>query len=321
MLPASIIKERALCLKKARDFFEAHNVTEVDVNILSPFAAIDANIDVICAQVCPNQTGYLHTSPEYAMKRLLSQGCGDIFFLGHVFRQGEMGRLHNPEFTMAEWYRLGVTFEEMIRECCDFISLFLGNLPLRTIGYREAFETYVSLDYSEASVEQLLQKAMQFGASSEAARWSRDTLIHFLLTHAIEPHLGRKEFTALIDYPPNEAALARLTERNGELVAKRFEIYFEGVELANGYHELPDGNVLRQRFNEENATRKAAGKPIYALDEPFLSALGPQFPDCCGVSVGFDRLLLLKYRAKTLSEVLPFTWGSTPEQSEHCVLC
>jgi len=298
-----MIKERARSLQEARNFFEARGVIEVDTNILSPYAAIDSNIDVIPAEVFPNEIGYLHTSPEYAMKRLLSEGCPDIYFLGHVFRQGERGRFHNPEFTMAEWYRLGISFDAMIEECCDFISLFLGAFPVRKIGYREAFETYVGIDYSKAPIEELRQKAIEFGAS-ETAQWNRDALIHFLLTHAIEPHLGKNELTALIDYPPKEAALARLIERNGELVAKRFEIYFNGVELANGYHELPDGNELRKRFTEENEIRLAANKPAYALDEPFLAALGPQFPNCCGVSVGFDRLLLLKYKAKTLSEVI-----------------
>lgn len=306
MLPALMIKERARCLQQARAFFNARFVTEVDPSALSPFAAIDSNIDVISAAVTATQTGYLHTSPEYAMKRLLSQGSGDIFFLGHVYRQGEIGRIHNPEFTMAEWYRLGITFDEMIQETCDFISLFLGALPIRKIGYREAFETYLNLDYSKASIEELMKKAKRFGA--ESAGWSRSALIHFLLSHAIEPNFGKGELTVFMDYPPHEAALARLIERNGEMVAERFEIYYEGVELSNGYHELPDGQELRRRFIEENAARIDAGKLAYALDEPFLAALGPQFPDCCGVSVGFDRVLLLKYKAKSLSEVLPFAW-------------
>jgi lysyl-tRNA synthetase class 2 len=305
-----ILKDRAQSLALARDFFVKRGLVEVDVCALSPFAAIAANIDVIPAEIAPNLLSYLHTSPEYAMKRLLSEGSGDIYFLGHVFRQGEIGRLHNPEFTMAEWYRLGITFDEMIQETCDFISLFLGPLPVRKIGYREAFETYADIDYSKASVDELLRKAQQFGISSEAPLWTRDALVHFLLTHAIEPHFGQRELTILCDYPPQEAALARLIERNGEMVAERFEAYFEGVELSNGYHELPDGQEQRRRFIEENAIRAAAGKPAYALDEAFLTALGPRFPDCCGVSVGFDRVLLLKHKAKSLSEVLPFAWTS-----------
>jgi lysyl-tRNA synthetase class 2 len=308
MLPASILKSRALMLSQARAFFESRGIVEVDPCALSVHAAIASNIDVIAAEISPQKTGYLHTSPEYAMKRLLAHGSGDIYFLGHVFRQGEIGRLHAPEFTMAEWYRLKVTFDEMIQETCDFISLFLGDLPIRKIGYREAFETYVDIDYAQAPLETLLTKAKQFGVSPEAFLWPRSALIHFLLTHAIEPHLGRNELTILCDYPPDEAALAQLTERNGELVAERFEAYNEGVELSNGYHELPDGQELRRRFTQENDLRIKAGKPAYALDEEFLASLTSSFPDCCGVSVGFDRLFLLQQKAKALSEVLPFAW-------------
>ncbi len=311
MLPASTIRARAEMLAKARAFFAQRGAIEVDPCALSPFAAIDSNIDVIPAEVAFRQTGYLHTSPEYAMKRLLSEGCGDIYFLGHVFRQSEIGRLHNPEFTMAEWYRLGITFDEMIQETCDFISLFLGQLPIRKIGYREAFEIYAGIDYSREPLEKLLEKAQQFDISSESSSWPRDALLHFLLTHAVEPHFGQGELTVLIDYPPYEAALARLIERNKEPVAERFEVYYEGVELSNGYHELPDDQELRRRFTEENELRAAAGKSVYAPDEAFLSALGPRFPDCCGVSVGFDRVLLLKHKAKSLSDVLPFAW-TTP---------
>ncbi len=310
MLPAQTLSVRAAMLANAREFFKERSVLEVDPCALNSHAAIDSNIDVIPAEIAPGKIGYLHTSPEYAMKRLLTQGSGDIYFLGHVFRQGEIGRLHHPEFTMAEWYRLGISFEEMIQETCDFVSLFLGPLPLRKIGYREAFATYANLDYSNASHEELLEKAKDFGPSKDASNWSRTALIHFLLTHAIEPKFNRHELTILCNYPPHEAALARLTEYNGELVAERFEIYCQGVELANGYHESPNGQELRHRFTEENFARKAANKPTYTLDEAFLSIFGPKFPDCCGVSVGFDRVLMLKEKAETLSSVLPFTWSS-----------
>lgn len=307
-----LLRDRAEMLAKARDFFAQRGVLEVDCCSLSPHAAIDSNIDVIPAEVAPFQMGYLHTSPEYAMKRLLTEGIGDIYFLGHVFRQGEMGRLHNPEFTMAEWYRLGFSFEQMIQETCEFISLFLGDLPIRKIGYREAFETYVDIDYSRAPLAELHRAAqrLNLSLSPDYASWPRDAFVHFLLTHAIEPHFGRGELTILLDYPPHEAALACVIEKNGEPVAERFEAYYQGVELSNGYHELPDGKELRRRFLEENAIRIKAGKPAYALDEKFLSAIGPQFPDCCGVSVGIDRLLLLKHKVQTLADILPFAWQS-----------
>ena len=296
-------------LANARQFFADRNVLEVDCPALSAYPTIDSNIDVIPAYVTPSEIGYLHTSPEYAMKQLLTAGLGDIYYLGHVFRQGEIGRLHNPEFTMAEWYRVGFSFEQMIQETCDFIALFLCPQPVRHLSYRKAFETYVGVDYTRAPIADLLAAARRFPLSPDADQWSRTALVHFLLTHAIEPQLGQHELTVLLDYPPQEAALACVIEKDSERVAERFEVYSQGVELSNGYHELADGDEVRRRFQEENVLRAQAGKPAYPLDEAFLSALGPQFPDCCGVSVGVDRLLLLRHKAKTLSQIMIPTSG------------
>lgn len=309
MINFTILRDRAEMLQKCRAFFQKRGLLEVDTPSLSPFGAVDLNIDLIPAQVSISQPGYLHTSPEYAMKQLLSAHHCDLYYLGHVFRQGEIGPRHNPEFTMAEWYRLYFTFEQMIEETCAFLSLFLGPLPIRTLTYREAFETHLDLNYTEAPLSLLLAKAAPYNPSPDSANWPRDTLIQFLLSHAIEPHLGQNELTALIYYPPQEAALARTLLSNNELVAERFEIYHRGIELANGYHELPDSAELRRRFEQANLERLSLSKPAYPLDEPFLASLGSSFPDCCGVSVGFDRALMLRHRAKALSEVVPFAWA------------
>jgi lysyl-tRNA synthetase class 2 len=307
----NLLQDRAKMLAAGRAFFAERGVLEVDCCALGQYPAIDSNIDVIPAEVAPFQIGYLHTSPEYAMKRLLAQGVKDIYYLGHVFRQGEIGRLHSPEFTMAEWYRLGFSFEQMIEETCDFIQLFLPHaLKIRKISYREAFEQYAGVNYSAASIQELHRTAARFDLTPDS-NWQRDTLIHFILTHIIEPCLGREELTILTHYPPHEAALACVVEKNGELVAERFEAYHQGVELCNGYHELADDTELRRRFREENATRVRDGKPAYALDEAFLSSLGSSFPDCCGVSVGVDRLLFLRHKVQSLAEVLPFAWRSS----------
>lgn len=226
-------------LQRARDFFAARNILEVDCCALAPCAAIDANIDPIHASVTPSETGYLHTSPEYAMKRLLAAGSGDIYYLGHVFRKGEIGPRHNPEFTMAEWYRIGLPFSSLMEETCAFLSLFLGPLPTRTLSYKEAFLGYAGVDPFRASAETLRRAAAQHKLHAPAS-WSRDDYLYLLLSHLIEPHLGRGELTLLTDYPPSEAALACVLHKDGETVAERFEIYHEGVELANGYHELAD---------------------------------------------------------------------------------
>ena len=292
----------ALC----RAFFAKRGVLEVDCCALGPYAAISSYIDVISAQVTPNLVGYLHTSPEYAMKRLLSDGSGDIYFLGHVYRQSEIGRLHSPEFTMAEWYRIGFTFEQLIQETIDFFSLFLVELPIRRVSYREAFETHLGINYSTITIDELRKLASPLAATADT--WERDELIHLLLANYVEPHFGKGEITIFCDFPPHEAALARVVEKNGELVAERFEAYYEGIELCNGYNELPDGEELRRRFHEENEVRAKSGRPAYPLDEPFIQSLGPTFPNCCGVAVGFDRLLLLKQKANSLSEVVPFAY-------------
>jgi lysyl-tRNA synthetase class 2 len=303
----NLLHDRAKMLQKARQFFSERNILEVDCCALRPRAAIDANIDVICAHVSNQETGYLHTSPEYAMKRLLSAKIGDIYFLGHVFRKGDIGPLHNPEFTMAEWYRVGMSFADLIRETCEFLFLFLPSLPIRTISYRDAFAQYVGIDYSQASLLELQEKAKNLSAH-DSENWNRDTYIHFLLSHAIEPHLGQGELTVFTDYPPHEAALACVVEKQGELVAERFEIYCQGIELANGYHELGDAKELRRRFQQENTLRSSRGKETYLLDELFLTSVESYFPDCCGVSVGIDRALMVRHQAKTIKEVLPFAW-------------
>lgn len=291
-------------LARARAFFSQRGLLEVDCCALQSCAPIDSNIDVMEVSITTQTTAFLHTSPEYAMKQLLAAGSGDIFYLGHVYRQGEIGRLHSPEFTMAEWYRIGIRFEEMIAETCGFIQLFLGDLPVRILSYRAAFEAYAGIDYTAAN---LVDVARALQPTLACQTWSQDALRHFILTHAIEPKLGNGELTVLCDYPPSEAALACVVQKNGESVAERFEIYSQGVELANGYHELNDPQELRRRFIEENASRRAASKTSYDLDEAFLAALGPKFPDCCGVSVGFDRLMLLRHGCGSLNEVLVST--------------
>ncbi len=295
-------------LARVRAFFAARNVLEVDTPILSPTAPIATHIDVMHVGVAPGQVGYLHTSPEHAMKRLLAMGSGDIYQLGHVFRAAEMGRKHNPEFMMIEWYRLQLDYDAFIEETLDVIRLFVGELPSERLTYRAALIRFAGCDitasdaelYAAAGKHELLPK--DFDPSD------RDGLFNLLFSFLVEPHLGQEQLTVICDYPASQAALAKTRLLDGQLVAARYEIYFKGIELANGYDELTDAREQRRRYISDNEERVRRGKDALPLDEAFLEAIEHGFPDCRGVAVGFDRLLMLRTELASISDVLPFTW-------------
>lgn len=303
-------------LRKARDFFYQRNVMEVDCPALSLAAPIDLHIDVMKVLLKNAQIGYLHTSAEYGMKQLLSLGSGDIYQISHVFRDGEIGPLHNPEFTMTEWYRIGFSFEQMIEETLDFIHLFLGPLPSAAMTYRKALHHYLQLDYLYASRAELLTCARMHNLNlpQEAVDWDRDTLLQALVTFVIEPQLAHDHLFVLTHFPASQAALSQTeTLSSGEPIAYRFEIYYQGIELANGYHELTDAKEQRSRLEQANRARLIAGKDALKIDQKFLEALERGIPDCSGVAVGFDRLLQLQTGAKQLSAVIPI-----PAQWDIC---
>lgn len=290
MSPASkvnFLRRRASLLAEARSFFRERDILEVDTPLLYKKASIDTHIDLIPATYHAKERCYLISSPEYGMKRLLSQGIGDIYQLSHVFRDGELGRLHQPEFMMAEWYRLHFSYEQMIEETCDFIQLFTGTLPVEEITYRDALLHYAGVDYLTIESEEELT---------------------LLLTEKVERNLGVDRLTVLKDYPAKQAALAVREMRDGEEIAKRFEVYYKGVELANGYLELTDEKEQRARLTQANKERLELGKESYPIDEEFLSALKKGIPSCAGVAVGFDRLVMLHLDCDSLAEVLPLPW-------------
>lgn len=302
----AVLTDRAACLAKIRAFFDSHKVLEVDCPLSSASAAIDAHIDLVST----TDGRYLHSSPEYGMKRLLSEGFGDLYQLSHVFRAGEFGQRHNPEFTLLEWYRLSISFEEMIRETAEVIQLVLGKLPVTSISYREALRQYAGLDYVSATIPALLKQLDVLGipAYPNIEQEGKDALLNLILAHAVEPYLGEESLCALTYYPASQAALAQTRQIKDELVAERFEFYHRGVELANGYHELTDAQEQRKRFNQANKQRVLLDKEALPLDECFLHALEQGLPDCCGVAVGFDRLMMLRHQCSQLREVLPFAW-------------
>jgi len=304
------LRDRAFMLKQARTFFEERQVLEVDCPILSKQASVDAHIDLISATYQQQETYYLHSSPEFGMKRLLAEGMGDIYQLSHVFRDGEWSHKHNPEFMMAEWYRLHFSLEDLIAETIQFIQLFLGALPHRIVSYRTVF-LESGIDYLSATEQDLFAyiQAHQIPFYDSVVEEGKDALLNLILGSQIEPKLGQNELCVLAYYPASQAALARKRWHGAEQVAERFEVYYQGVELANGYHELTDATEQKQRFIESNALRLALGKSPLPIDEKFLTALAKGLPDCSGVAVGFDRLIMLRQQQQNIAEVLAWGWG------------
>lgn len=305
----AILRDRAQMLQRAREFFAIRSVMEVDCPLLSHAASIDAHIDLIQAIGCGEEC-FLHTSPEYAMKRLLAMGSGDIYYLGHVFRDGETSYKHNPEFLMAEWYRCQFSFEQMMAETADFIRVFLPIVEQEVISYRQALFIYAGIDYVTATEDQLVDflTNQQIEVSSEILEEGKDGILNLILGIFVEPNLGHDKLTILNDYPASQAALAKTFQKDDELVAKRFEIYYQGVELANGYHELANCMEQRERLMQANQHRLQLKKTMLPIDEHFLEALDLGLPDCCGVAVGVDRLMMLRHQVDNISDVISFAW-------------
>ena len=293
------VQKRALMLKKVRAFFDERSCYEVDTPLLSKRACIDTHIDLFEVSISEKETGYLHSSPEYAMKELLSQGSGDIYQLSHVYRKNEQGSLHHPIFTLIEWYRINTSYNAFIREACEVITLFIGPQPYETLSYEDAFLTFLKLNPFNASKEELIDcaKKRDIDLSSD----SKDFILSQLWALFIEPHLGKKALSIITDYPPSQAALAKIHTRKGKKCAERFEIYYQGIELGNGYHELDDPQELKMRLDIANKERVSLGKQALPLDHSFLKAV-ENLPDCYGIAIGFDRLMMLQSNRKTIRE-------------------
>lgn len=298
---------------RIREFFAARGVLEVETPALSGTATTDPNLHSLeCQYHGPGpRTLYLHTSPEFAMKRLLASGSGSIYQLGEVFRDCEAGRLHNPEFTLLEWYRVGVDHHALMDDVAALVRHALEDRapsgPIQKLSYREAFERSLGVDPHSAPVAALATRARELELSipDSMPDDDPDAWRDLLLTHAVEPTLGRGQLTFIYDYPASQAALARIRPGNPP-VAERFELYMEGVEIANGFHELADADEQRTRFERDNAKRRERGKAALPLDERLLAALAHGLPDCSGVALGFDRLVMCAAGVRLIGEVLAF---------------
>lgn len=307
MIPRLVLRARALAA--ARRFFEARGVLEVQTGLLVARAITDPNVESIAVPAGAGAPRFLHTSPEYAMKRLLAEGSGDLFQICPVFRAGERSALHCPEFTMVEWYRLGFGLEALMRETAALVSLLLEpgcrvDAAPELLSYDEAFRRELGFGALETPQQVLADAARAAGlapGTTEAA--TRDDLLDFLVAAVVGPRLGRSRLTCLHHYPASQAALARL-DPGDPPTALRFELYCEGVELANGFVELGDAREQAARFAADNQLRASRGQPTHEPDERLLQALARGLPDCAGVALGLDRVLMLAAGARRLDEVL-----------------
>lgn len=302
---------RAHLLLRTRAFFEARGVLEVETPVLGAAPVTDPHLHSLsCYLESPDlpagRACYLQTSPEFAMKRLLASGSGAIYQLARVFRNRESGRLHNAEFTLLEWYRPGFDHHQLMDEVNELLGELLETPPAERISYQEAFVRHAGIDPHRAALDEIQEAARDRGAhpGSDLGE-DRDTWLQLLLVHAVEPHLGAGRPTFLYDFPASQAALAKIRDDDPP-VAERFEVYFKGVELANGFHELTDAREQRRRFEADRVRRRELGLESVPLDERLLAALESGLPACAGVALGFDRLVLLAAGADRLDEVIAF---------------
>lgn len=300
------LEVRATMLRAAREYFAATRALEVETPTLSAAAVTDVHLASVEATAV-NQRRFLHTSPEYAMKRLLAAGCGDIWQICRVYRDGESGRWHNPEFTLIEWYRIGIDHHALMSDVERLISTMLP--PARhfdrseRLTYREAVQLHTGVDALDDPTAVLVARLESADIEvPQSVRADRDGCLDLIMSTLVGPQLGHDRLTFIYDYPASQAALAQTRGR----VASRFEAYLDGIELANGFHELGDSGEQRSRFEQDLRARQQRGLPEVPLDEHFLAALEYGLPECSGVALGFDRLVMCAVGAKHIDEVLAF---------------
>jgi len=296
------LRARAILLERIRLFFSQRKVMEVETPLLSAAGNSDPGISQFSLQ---EQACWLRSSPEYPMKRLIAAGSGDIYELGRVFRAGESGRHHNPEFTMLEWYRCGWTYHQLMDEVSDLVRHCIPDIQFTEtrVSYRDLLLGYTGIDPVKSGDEELGRFIRRKGIDLEGL--NRGQMLDLLISHFVQPELPEQAITFVYDYPPEQAALARIRQDDPP-VAERFELLLGKVELANGYQELTDADEQKLRFEQENDARKAAGEVLVNLDRHLIEALHAGLPECAGVALGVDRLLMGILGTDSLETVLPF---------------
>lgn len=308
---------RAELLRTAREFFHTRGLLEVETPIMSrdtvvdrhiePFAIAGETASTASPHSASHSTMWLQTSPEFAMKRLMAAGGAAIYQITRAFRQGERGRLHNPEFTIVEWYCRGDDLAAGMQFLSDFCEALLGLGPAERLSFAAAFERAAGIDPHRASVAELSAAAARHGVEAPASLQGadRDAWIDLLLVTLVEPQLGQHAPTILFDYPASQAALAVVRDADPP-VAERFELYVRGIELANGYHELLDADALLRRSRENNAARAANGRRRLPEENRLLAAMRSGLPACAGAAFGFDRAVMLAAGADSIDKVIAF---------------
>ncbi|WP_425617039.1 EF-P lysine aminoacylase EpmA [Anatilimnocola sp. NA78] len=311
-----MLHQRAELLRRLRRFFDAHGFIEVETPTLSRDSVIDEHLDPLRVTLFKDarepdvgEVHYLQTSPEFGMKRLLAAGAAAVYQVTRAYRGGEVGPLHNPEFTMLEWYRAGDDYAAGRRLLSDLVSAAIGCEDAEQLTFREAFQRHANIDPFTADVPKLRSALATNGKEVADEEQDRAVLLDRVLTELVEAKLGEERPTILYDYPADQSALAQVRpadSKGNPAVAERFELYLSGVELANGYHELLDPAVLLERNRANNQKRVAAGKYTLPAESRLVAAMQHGLPACSGCALGVDRLLMVATGATTIQEVLAF---------------
>jgi len=314
-----VLLERALMLKNIRAFFDGKGVLEVETPLLSQYSTTDPHLDSLQSRF-REQACYLNTSPEYAMKRLLASWKKPVYQICKAFRDDELGAFHNPEFTMLEWYQpdydsiaLMDELAELVINLCQLSNFSsIDKVQFERLSYQQAFENFVGIDPHQTTSSECYKVAQSnnveipqgLGMDDDVNDW-----LDWLLTQQVLPAFNKEGFTFLYDYPASQCALAKIVDNERQVpVAKRFELFFGEIELANGFHELTDYDEQFQRFKLENKMRKQAGKVSGRIDEHFIAALCSGLPECSGVALGLDRFLMVLVKATHIEQVISFPW-------------
>lgn len=314
-----ILLERALMLRNVRAFFDNRGVIEVETPLLSHYSTTDPHLDSLRSRF-RDQPCYLNTSPEYAMKRLLADWKKPIYQICKAFRDDELGPNHNPEFTMLEWYRpdydsvkLMAELAELVTNLCRLSKFYLmDKVQFKSLSYQQVFEDFVGINPHQTTSSECYQLAksnnveipLGLGVDDELNDW-----LDWFFMQLVLPAFKKNAFTFLYDYPASQCALAKIAKNKQRiLVAKRFELFFGEIELANGFFELTDAAEQLKRFQHENKLRKQTGKAQGKIDENFIAALSSGLPECSGVAMGLDRFLMVLTNTSSIDQVLSFSW-------------